>query len=45
MGDCTNCPLLHKITYPLPNTMQTSNYNRMPYPLYDNHIGEMTSNF
>lgn len=45
MGDCANCPFLQKITYPLSNTMQTSNYNQMRYIPYDNHIEEMVANF
>lgn len=45
MGNCASCPFLQPITYPLPNTMQISNYNRMPYTLYDNHMEEMVANF
>lgn len=45
MRACKNCPFLQKITYPVPNTMQTSSYNRMPYTLYDNHIEEIVANF
>lgn len=45
MWACANCPFVQKNTYLLPNTMQTSDYNQMPYTLYDNHIEEMVSNF
>lgn len=45
MGDCENCPFMQKITYPLPNTMLTSNYNQMRYTLYNNHIEEEVANF
>ncbi len=45
MRACANCPFVQKNTYPLPNTMQTSNYNPMRYTLYDNHIEEMVSDF
>lgn len=45
LGNCANCPFLQKITYPLPNTMQTPYYNRMYYTPYDNHIEKMVTDF
>lgn len=45
MGDCAKCPFLQNNIYTLPYTMQTPNYNRMQFTLYDNHIKEMVADF